>query len=107
MRSGWLWRDQVSKSQVKVVSGSSIRGFLYALLAGALGSLFNVGLAFGGPIQQAPGIGVPAFAMMSTAVWPSLPVCRVHPWDYLLLHFNEKEWEPIIAQRRKVLGHIG
>jgi len=66
--AGW-WRDQVSKSQVKVVSGSSIRGFLYALLAGALGSLFNVGLAFGGPIQQAARDRGASLAMMSTAVW--------------------------------------
>jgi len=66
--AGW-WRDQVSKGQVEVVSGSSIRGFLYAVLAGALGSLFNVGLAFGGPIQQAARDRGASLAMLSTAVW--------------------------------------
>jgi L-rhamnose-H+ transport protein len=46
-----------------------VRGFLYALISGVLGSLFNVGLAFGGEIEkQAQARGASAL-MTPSATW--------------------------------------
>jgi L-rhamnose-H+ transport protein len=46
-----------------------VKGFVYAFLAGALGSLFNLGLAFGGTIQEAAVRQGAAETMTSNAVW--------------------------------------
>jgi len=46
-----------------------VRGFFYAFVSGILGSLFNVGLAFGGEIQSAALARGANPAMTSNAVW--------------------------------------
>jgi len=45
------------------------RGLVFALLSGVLGSLLNLGLAFGTGIQQAARQNGASVAMMSNAVW--------------------------------------
>jgi L-rhamnose-H+ transport protein len=45
------------------------RGLFFALLSGVLGSMLNLGLAFGGSIQQAAQQHGASIAMMSNAVW--------------------------------------
>jgi L-rhamnose-H+ transport protein len=45
------------------------RGLLFALLSGVLGSMLNLGLAFGSGIQQAAKQNGASVAMMSNAVW--------------------------------------
>ncbi len=54
-----------------VLSGNPhfIRGFLFALISGILGSLLNLGLAFGDGIQQAARTRGASVAMSSNAVW--------------------------------------
>jgi L-rhamnose-H+ transport protein len=46
-----------------------VRGFLFALISGVLGSLLNLGLAFGDGIQYAARIRGASTAMSSNAVW--------------------------------------
>jgi L-rhamnose-H+ transport protein len=46
-----------------------VKGFIYALLAGGLGSLFNLGLAFGGEIQRSAEQQGASPNMSSSAVW--------------------------------------
>jgi len=46
-----------------------VKGFVFALLAGLLGSLFNLGLAFGGAIQKAAQERGASSTMVSNAVW--------------------------------------
>jgi L-rhamnose-H+ transport protein len=45
------------------------RGWLYAFISGILGSMLNLGLAFGGSIQRAAQEHGASVAMMSNAVW--------------------------------------
>ena len=52
--------------------GSSLpfrRGFLYAVISGVTGSMLNLGLAFGGAIQERAREQGASAAMMSNAVW--------------------------------------
>jgi L-rhamnose-H+ transport protein len=52
--------------------GSSLpfsRGFLYAIVSGVTGSMLNLGLAFGGAIQERARQQGASAAMMSNAVW--------------------------------------
>src|SRR5205085_7790162 len=46
-----------------------LRGFLYAFVSGVLGSMLNLGLAFGGAIQERAHLQGASTAMMSNAVW--------------------------------------
>ena len=46
-----------------------VRGFLFALVSGVLGSLLNLGLAYGDDIQQAARERGASVAMSSNAVW--------------------------------------
>jgi len=46
-----------------------VRGALYAFVSGILGSLFSLGLAFGGEIQRAAQQHGASVTMMSNAVW--------------------------------------
>jgi L-rhamnose-H+ transport protein len=46
-----------------------LRGFLYAFASGVLGSMLNLGLAFGGAIQERAHLQGASIAMMSNAVW--------------------------------------
>jgi L-rhamnose-H+ transport protein len=45
------------------------RGWLFAFISGILGSMLNLGLAFGGSIQRAAQEHGASLAMMSNAVW--------------------------------------
>ncbi len=45
------------------------RGFLYAIISGVTGSMLNLGLAFGGAIQERAREQGASAAMMSNAVW--------------------------------------
>ena len=44
-------------------------GFLWAFISGILGSMLNLGLAYGGSIQRAAQQHGASLAMMSNAVW--------------------------------------
>jgi L-rhamnose-H+ transport protein len=46
-----------------------VSGFILAFVSGILGSMLNLGLAFGGSIQQAARQNGASLAMMSNAVW--------------------------------------
>jgi L-rhamnose-H+ transport protein len=46
-----------------------VRGFLFAVISGVLGSLLNLGLAYGDGIQQAARARGASVAMSSNAVW--------------------------------------
>jgi L-rhamnose-H+ transport protein len=46
-----------------------VSGFLFAFVSGILGSMLNLGLAFGGSIQQSAQQHGASLAMMSNAVW--------------------------------------
>jgi L-rhamnose-H+ transport protein len=57
---------------VKKQDGASLpfaRGFLYAIVSGVTGSMLNLGLAFGGSIQERARDQGASAAMMSNAVW--------------------------------------
>jgi hypothetical protein len=66
-------------------------GFLLAFTSGILGSMLNLGLAFGGSIQRAAQQHGASLAMMSNAVW--LPLCRFFARSSLLLHPDAKKWQ--------------
>ncbi len=46
-----------------------VKGFVYAILSGVLGSMLNLGLAAGGQLQQLAAQQGASTAMMSNAVW--------------------------------------
>jgi L-rhamnose-H+ transport protein len=63
-------RRDSSPDQANASSAPSfLRGFLYALGSGVLGSMLNLGLAFGGAIQERAREQGASIAMMSNAVW--------------------------------------
>jgi L-rhamnose-H+ transport protein len=63
-------RREVSKqAQTAAIPSGFIGGFLLAFVSGILGSMLNLGLAFGGSIQRAALDQGASVAMMSNAVW--------------------------------------
>ena len=71
-----LERDRARAQQTGAEIGGAqtgqrnfFRGFVFALISGVLGSLLNLGLAFGDGIQQAARMRGASVAMSSNAVW--------------------------------------
>jgi L-rhamnose-H+ transport protein len=62
-------RDRTLLAKRDGTSVPFARGFLYALVSGVTGSMLNLGLAFGGPIQERAREQGASAAMMSNAVW--------------------------------------
>jgi L-rhamnose-H+ transport protein len=62
-------RDRALDGKGSAAPKRFLRGFLYALLSGILGSMLNLGLAFGGAIQERAHMQGASTAMMSNAVW--------------------------------------
>lgn len=62
-------RDQGTSEVPGSGRGGFVRGFLFALISGVLGSLLNLGLAYGGGIQAAARDNGASMVMTSNAVW--------------------------------------
>jgi L-rhamnose-H+ transport protein len=62
-------REAVLQQQSATVRKGFLGGFLLAFVSGILGSMLNLGLAFGGSIQRAAQQHGASLAMMSNAVW--------------------------------------
>jgi L-rhamnose-H+ transport protein len=62
-------RDAALQKESTTARKSFLGGFLLALVSGILGSMLNLGLAFGGSIQLAAQQHGASLAMMSNAVW--------------------------------------
>ncbi|MGA9353538.1 MAG: L-rhamnose/proton symporter RhaT [Terriglobales bacterium] len=63
-------RDEALRRESATVhKGGFLGGFLLAFVSGILGSMLNLGLAFGGSIQRAAQQHGASLAMMSNAVW--------------------------------------
>ena len=63
-------RREASKQAQSTATGKGfLGGFLLAFVSGILGSMLNLGLAFGGSIQRAAQDRGASVAMMSNAVW--------------------------------------
>jgi L-rhamnose-H+ transport protein len=62
-------RDQLLTTKQDGRSLPFWRGFLYAVVSGVTGSMLNLGLAFGGAIQERARSQGASAAMMSNAVW--------------------------------------
>jgi L-rhamnose-H+ transport protein len=62
-------RDSVADDKAGKNAPSFLRGFLYAFGSGVLGSMLNLGLAFGGAIQERAREQGASITMMSNAVW--------------------------------------
>jgi L-rhamnose-H+ transport protein len=62
-------RDRMLKAEQKSGSRSFLRGFSFALISGITGSMLNLGLAFGGAIQERARQQGASEAMMSNASW--------------------------------------
>jgi L-rhamnose-H+ transport protein len=69
---------------------SPAKGFVYAFMAGALGSLFNLGLAFGGEIQKAAQARGASDTMMFNAVWLPCIVAGFVPGVIYCLYLMRK-----------------
>jgi L-rhamnose-H+ transport protein len=62
-------RDAALQRESGIVKKDFLGGFLLAFISGILGSMLNLGLAFGGTIQRAAHQQGASLAMMSNAVW--------------------------------------
>jgi L-rhamnose-H+ transport protein len=62
-------REHKAQQEATIPQSGYLRGLLMAFLSGILGSMLNLGLAFGGSIQQAAYQRGASVAMMSNAVW--------------------------------------
>jgi len=62
-------REAALQQESTTVRKSFLGGFLLAFISGILGSMLNLGLAFGGSIQRAAQQHGASLAMMSNAVW--------------------------------------
>jgi L-rhamnose-H+ transport protein len=62
-------RDQSGTQAAGPRKGGFLRGFVFALISGVLGSLLNVGLAYGAAIQEAAHDNGASTVMTSNAVW--------------------------------------
>jgi L-rhamnose-H+ transport protein len=62
-------RDRLPAQKQNGASLPFARGFLYAIVSGVTGSMLNLGLAFGGSIQERARDNGASAAMMSNAVW--------------------------------------
>jgi L-rhamnose-H+ transport protein len=63
-------RERMSgKSEARTQGSGFVRGFIFSVLAGVLGSLLNLGLAYGDGIQEAAHLRGASSVMMSNAVW--------------------------------------
>jgi L-rhamnose-H+ transport protein len=62
-------RDAALQQESSTASKGFLGGFLLAFTSGILGSMLNLGLAFGGSIQRAAQQHGASQAMMSNAVW--------------------------------------
>jgi L-rhamnose-H+ transport protein len=62
-------RDAALQKENPTVPKNFVSGFLLAFVSGILGSMLNLGLAFGGSIQRAAQLHGASLAMMSNAVW--------------------------------------
>ena len=62
-------RDASGQAHSAIEPGKFVSGFLLAFVSGILGSMLNLGLAFGGSIQRAAQDQGASVAMMSNAVW--------------------------------------
>lgn len=67
-----------------------VRGFLFALISGVLGSLLNLGLAFGDGIQQAARTRGASVAMSSNAVWLPCVYAGFIPGVFYCLYLMRK-----------------
>ncbi len=66
------------------------RGFLFALISGVLGSLLNLGLAYGDGIQQAARDRGASVAMSSNAVWLPCVYAGFAPGVFYCLYLMKK-----------------
>ena len=62
-------REAVAQAKSTIVRRGVLGGFLLAFVSGILGSMLNLGLAFGSSIQRAAQNQGASLAMMSNAVW--------------------------------------
>ena len=62
-------REAVAQAKTTIKRQGFVAGFLLAFISGILGSMLNLGLAFGGSIQHAARDQGASLAMMSNAVW--------------------------------------
>ena len=67
-----------------------VRGFLFALISGVLGSLLNLGLAYGDGIQQAARSRGAGAAMSSNAVWLPCVYAGFVPGVFYCLYLMKK-----------------
>jgi L-rhamnose-H+ transport protein len=67
-----------------------VRGFLFALISGVLGSLLNLGLAYGDGIQQAARSRGASIAMSSNAVWLPCVYAGFVPGVFYCLYLMKK-----------------
>jgi len=64
-----MQRDASKAETIGSSKGAFTRGFLFALISGVLGSLLNLGLAYGSRIQDAARLRGANVVMTSNAVW--------------------------------------
>jgi L-rhamnose-H+ transport protein len=62
-------RETALQNQSATIRKGYVGGFLLAFISGILGSMLNLGLAYGGSIQRAAEQHGASLAMMSNAVW--------------------------------------
>lgn len=62
-------RDQREAGIAAQRKGGFLRGFVFAVISGVLGSFLNVGLAFGSAIQEAARDNGASMIMTSNAIW--------------------------------------
>ena len=62
-------RDAALQQESPTAKNNFLGGFLLAFISGILGSMLNLGLAFGGSIQRSAHQHGASLAMMSNAVW--------------------------------------
>ncbi len=62
-------REAAAQAKTTVVRRGVLGGFLLAFVSGIMGSMLNLGLAFGGNIQRAAHEQGASLAMMSNPVW--------------------------------------
>jgi L-rhamnose-H+ transport protein len=93
-------REAALQQESTTVRHGFLGGLLLAFISGILGSMLNLGLAFGGSIQRAAQLHGASLAMMSNAVWLPCLYAGFLPgaiYCYILMRKNRNASKLLLA----------
>ena len=103
-------REAALQQESTTVRHGFLGGLLLAFISGILGSMLNLGLAFGGSIQRAAQQHGASPAMMSNAVWLPCLYAGFLPgaiYCYVLMRNNGNAWQTSVGGNLVLLADRG